>query len=387
VGSFVFSLFSLIPLAFGAPINVVNVVRAGTLLPANAFFSQLLGLRPLLRDDYIGTLVTISGVICFIMFVGPPAPEKTQKEFLHQISRPAPVVFTVSVLVIFFGSAGWMASQMGGHKRKPSRLLAMTVSIAISCSIAAMDIATKGWAAAVRDDENALESPLFWVSFITQAAFFIVSKWGMIYGCSRCDVLIFVPLNIVLNIFFAVAAGMVVLGEASQVPGAKSWFGLTASWLCVVAGILLLVSGPAQTQEDLARSLKQKPPADDAHSDSGGATDETTDTVDDTAAPDSEPASGHIATGQHLQPALWLFINQPHAIARLNRAHISAANTRRWWRRQVVGQLRKRQRHGSVGNWLQRHGLELPPEPESPESSLGSDSDSSVTPAEIREVC
>merc|ERR1719464_1213153 len=53
LGSFVFSLFSLIPLAAGAPINIVNVVRAGSLLPANAVFSQCFGLRPLVRDDYI----------------------------------------------------------------------------------------------------------------------------------------------------------------------------------------------------------------------------------------------------------------------------------------------------------------------------------------------
>jgi len=232
-----------------------------------------------------------------------------------------------------------------------------------------MDVATKGWAAALRDDpQKGIWSPLFWVSFVTQAGFFVISKWGMIYGCSRCDVLIFVPLNIVLNIFFAVAAGMVVLGEAAQVPSARSWFGLLASWLCVVTGILMLVSGPAGTQDEF--SLKPERPADEAQSDSG-ATDDTTDAEEPVALErvTSDGNSGNL----HSSPAFWLFITKSSAIARLNRAHITAAHTRRRWRQQVLGHLYTRKRFAT--------------HPESPESSADGDSDSSDTPAELREVC
>ncbi|CAE8631095.1 unnamed protein product [Polarella glacialis] len=65
---------------------------------------------------------------------------------------------------------------------------------------------------------------------------------GTIIGCHRCDVLLFVPLNTVLNIFVSVATGMVVLEEWRQV---DSWPGLVASALSITGGIMMLVTGPA----------------------------------------------------------------------------------------------------------------------------------------------
>ena len=92
IGSVVFGLASLVGLVFGS-VSLATVVRAGSTLPANAIFSpglceqlpgrqwvstdlfgsflvrvacrpspgQMFGLRPLVRDDVLGTLVTISG--------------------------------------------------------------------------------------------------------------------------------------------------------------------------------------------------------------------------------------------------------------------------------------------------------------------------------------
>jgi len=386
IGSFTFSLFSLLPLVLGAPVNVVNVVRAGSLLPSNAIFSQLLGLRPLHRDDYVGTLVTISSVTCFILFVGPPGPERTQEEYLSQITRPAPVIFNIVLLTLFFGSAGCLLAGWRSHRRLPSSVITWAVSVVISCSIAAMDIATKGWAAAIHSQAHPggwFESVVFWACFLTQACFFVVGKWGMIYGCSHCDVLVFVPLNIVLNIFFAVAAGFIVLGEASQVPSAKNWFGLTASWLCVVAGIFMLVTGPVPEEYHLTVSLKQEHPDADTQCGSDDVSEEHTDTMDadseDGAAADrtNSGLSTQVSPTRGLFPAYWLCISQTSALARLNRAHIMGADVRRWCRDHLSGHIRQRHHRHLFCHRRSR----FTPEPESPDSSAGSDSDSSETPA------
>eukprot|EP00913_Durusdinium_trenchii_P016753 g15747.t1 len=74
IGSTIFGVLSLVGLAFG-PVALVVVVRAGATLPANAFFSQVFHLRPLTTSDALGTLVTLSGVVCFTLFQGEPGPE------------------------------------------------------------------------------------------------------------------------------------------------------------------------------------------------------------------------------------------------------------------------------------------------------------------------
>jgi len=313
------------------------------------------------------------------MFVGPPGPEKTQQEFLDQIRRPAPAVFICLLLASFCGSAGWMAVQLKtlkAQKGRPSRLLALAVSIVISCSVAAMDVATKGWSAALHGDpHDALRSTLFWASLLAQAWFFIVSKWGMLFGCSRCDVLLFVPLNIVLNIFFAVAAGMVVLGEASQVPSASNWFGILASWACVVAGILMLVRGPADIQDSPRASWKtQGCTTDESRSDSDTLTEDDTGTGqdDECETVDRLDASGGARAETSLKPPCWFLVSQTFAVDRLNRAHINAANARMWWREQVLRHLSRRPQRRHFRRWLSRHGTEC-----MSERSRGEDSDSS----------
>jgi hypothetical protein len=69
---------------------------------------------------------------------------------------------------------------------------------------------------------------------------------GTIIGCNRCDVLLFVPLNTVMNIFVSVATGLVVLQEWR---GVTSWVGLTSASLSMLGGIVMLVAGPAQHPE------------------------------------------------------------------------------------------------------------------------------------------
>merc|ERR1719193_796095 len=108
-----------------------------------------------------------------------------------------------------------------------------------------MDVACKGWLAAIHDlgKHSALTCGTFWVSFLFNALFLIIMRAGTIHGCAKCDVLIFMPLNIVLNVFLSVATGMVVLDEGRHV---QSWVGLSFSMISVIGGIVMLVTGPAK---------------------------------------------------------------------------------------------------------------------------------------------
>lgn len=58
-----------------------------------------------------------------------------------------------------------------------------------------------------------LESGLFWAAFLSNVAFLIIMRAGTIYGCAKCDVLLFMPINTVLNVFLSVVTGMVALGR------------------------------------------------------------------------------------------------------------------------------------------------------------------------------
>ncbi|CAJ1357100.1 unnamed protein product [Effrenium voratum] len=95
----------------------------------------------------------------------------------------------------------------------------LAVCIVTSCSSAEMDVAAKGWAAALK-----LGPPL------------VGMRVGTIIGCHRCDVLLFIPISTVLNIFVSVATGLVVLEEWQQV---DSWTGLASSSLTVLGGIIM----------------------------------------------------------------------------------------------------------------------------------------------------
>jgi len=66
-------------------------------------------------------------------------------------------------------------------------------------------------------------SPVFWVALSLNVIFLVILRWGTIYGCRKCDVLIFVPLNTTANIIISVASGMICLAEYTSVPRLR-WF-------------------------------------------------------------------------------------------------------------------------------------------------------------------
>merc|ERR1712176_841462 len=63
----------------------------------------------------------------------------------------------------------------------------------------------------------------------------------------RCNVLVFVPLNTVFNVILSGFTGMIVLNEGRNV---ISFTGISFSLISILAGITLLVSGPADGAED-----------------------------------------------------------------------------------------------------------------------------------------
>jgi len=242
--SVVFGFGSLAGLYFG-PVNMVVMIRAGCLLPANALFSQCFGFRPLTRDDLLGTLITISGVVCFNQFSGQPLPPPSEEEFEEFISAQRSIICVIVLQVVFFISmaaiyvAGQNKSEFG------SLLLVLGVTCVSGCSSAFMDVACKGWSAVLSHGvDYAWTSWRFWAALGINIIYLIGMRVSMIYGCKRCDVLVFVPLNTVLNIFFSVLVGMVIMHESDQV---QTWVGLVASSLSVLGGVIMLVSGPGAT--------------------------------------------------------------------------------------------------------------------------------------------
>jgi len=246
IGSTVFGFSSLVGLYFG-PVTLVVVLRAGSLLPANAFFSQLFRFRPLTRDDYLGTMVTIAGVLCFSIFGGTPAHSPSGEEFLEMITTTAAIVCNIVLAVVCVGSL--VVLTLGGEDQL---WVALAVTNLGGASSAFMDLSAKGWSAALeRGFGNAVQTPLFWSSLAFNMLFLVMMRAGMIYGCKRCDVLLFVPLNTVLNIFYSVLVGMVVLQEWKQV---ISWPGLLGASTSVLGGVVMLVTGPAAQRDDRGES-------------------------------------------------------------------------------------------------------------------------------------
>lgn len=64
-------------------------------------------------------------------------------------------------------------------------------------------------------------SPVFWIAISFNLIFLVILRWSTIYGCGKCDVLIFVPLNTTINIIFSVATGMICLKEYTSAPGSQ----------------------------------------------------------------------------------------------------------------------------------------------------------------------
>lgn len=251
IGSTIFGLGSLAGLYFG-PVTLVVVVRAGTLLPANAIFSQLFGFRPLTRDDLLGTLVTVSGVVCFSLFGGVPPPAPHEKEFLEMLFSLGSFITNIILLSILLISLAVVIadrSLMKIGEDNASMRVGLAVANISGCASAFMDVAAKGWSAVLDSGgiNHALFSFTFWVALSFNIVFLIAMRLSMIYGCRQCDVLLFVPLSTVMNIFYSVLAGMAVLKEYKQV---VSWPGLLAASVSVLGGVVMLVSGPAMQHDD-----------------------------------------------------------------------------------------------------------------------------------------
>jgi len=250
LGSTIFGCGSLVALYFGS-MALVTVIRAGTLLPANAIFAHVFGLRPLVREDYLGTVVAISGVVCFTIFTGTPGQDLSTGAYVRSLTSGAACAGNAVLLALFLASLSWVCwGQHRAHLRhKGNARLALAAAVAGigGCSSAFMDLAVKGWTASIHAGgiNGALSSPLFWVAFLINVLFLVGMRASMIYGCKRCDVLLFVPLNTVFNILMSVGAGLLVLQEWRHV---TSWMGLIAASFSILGGIAMLVCGPADGQ-------------------------------------------------------------------------------------------------------------------------------------------
>lgn len=393
VGSTIFGVLSLVGLAFG-PVALVVVVRAGATLPANAFFSQVFHLRPLTTSDALGTLVTLSGVVCFTLFQGEPGPEVNVRVFLDFVERPVSIVWNSVLCVATLAGVFYMLEErlrrrscllrstrrlnsrwpsfrnsrrtikraIRGEEREISEQEnesqesdaeekrkccgkelkeVLAVCLVTSCSSAEMDVAAKGWAAALKEGPGAaLESALFWLSVIINVIFLVGMRAGTIIGCHRCDVLLFIPTSTVLNIFVSVATGLVVLEEWRQV---ASWTGLFASSLTVLGGIIMLVDGPAEDtqQETLAFSTDMVSEEEEStQSDEEVACVPALGDVEVDAS--EEDVEGRRAT---VSVSELLVTTKMHAIANMNKNHSRAV----WWKMQRAQEDLDRMRH--TGRW------------------------------------
>jgi hypothetical protein len=203
-------------------------------------------LRPLVRDDLLGTLVTISGVVCFTIFQGEPRSSYDSTEFSRLAAAPVSLAWLTVMGTLLVTSMVWLrlcpVSREDASKQR-QRWKTLAVTQVCACSSAFMDLATKAWSAVLRDGVNiAARSPLFWLAVAANLSLYLVMRSGMIYGCRHCDVLTFVPLHMVFNIFMSVLTGMTSLQEYETV---TSWPGLSCTTVSILSGIFMLISGPA----------------------------------------------------------------------------------------------------------------------------------------------
>lgn len=257
VGSTIFGVFSLVGLIFGS-VSLAVVVRASSALPANAVFSQVFHLRPLVRDDILGTLVTISGIVCFTLFQGAEVYHHSVAEFEERLCRVASVVWLVVVNLLLMAVLVWLRLHPVDRSLAESPARAFAVATVSACASAFMDLATKAWSAVLKSGVASTPgSGLFWVALVINVAFLLVMRSSMIYGSRCCDVLVFVPLNTIGNILFSVATGMFCLQEAD---GVTSWTGLVFAAVSIISGVLMLVSGPVDAGSLAVYEDEPKPP-------------------------------------------------------------------------------------------------------------------------------
>lgn len=331
LGSTLFGCGSLVALYFGS-LALVTVIRAGTLLPANAMFAHLFQLRPLVREDYLGTVVAISGVICFTIFTGTPGHNPSTSTFARLISSAASFAGNSVLLAFFLASLFWVC--LGQYwiefRHRSSGRIALAAAVACigGCSSAFMDLATKGWTASLHAGgiHGAVTSPLFWSAFLVNAFFLVAMRTSMIYGCKRCDVLLFVPLNTVFNILISVGAGLVVMEEWRQV---TSWVGLTSSGLCILGGISMLVCGPAEGQERPQRERTRSGDDEDRQTSSRDSTTPESSSEVSSAPCLERKGSMFVETGAVLyETAVGGCHTKSVALSRLNWVHKRAADAR-----------------------------------------------------------
>lgn len=265
VGSSIFGIASLVGLFFG-PVSLVVVVRAGSTLPANAFFSHAFGLRELIREDILGTLVTVTAVICFAVFQGAGTARLGLETLYFDIVQPEAIFFIISMFVLFSGSlvlafiivrqsnvepdsktaevpaSTWVRlTSMQPSSRQ--FFLSVCVTNVASTSSAFMDLMTKAWSAHLSlSMQSVVSYPLFWVAIFLNVFFLVTMRIGMIYGCTKTDTMVFVPMNTSANIIYSASLGMVVLREYVAV---SSWLGLSAAFVSLLCGIFLLIAGPS----------------------------------------------------------------------------------------------------------------------------------------------
>ncbi|CAE7536871.1 unnamed protein product [Symbiodinium natans] len=383
IGSTIFGILSLVGLAYG-PVALVVVVRAGATLPANALFSQVFQIRPLTSSDALGTLVTLSGVVCFTLFQGDPGPEVTVGVFLKFIQRPAAIVVVGALLLALLVSVLYMLrerirarscllrrrhrsgnwpmfagrlkrgerSERSERSNFPGRvereleevrssdedsrprtrqfwrqdtMEVLAVCTVTSTSSAAMDVAAKGWAAPLKLGPGpALQSQLFWISVVCNLVFLVGMRAGTIIGCHRCDVLLFIPCSTVMNIFVSVATGLVVLEEWKEV---KSWTGLASSSLTVLGGIIMLVTGPAEG--DTERSTRSTESSDseklEEEVETGSEVEEAgiCDAVEIDGSDLDDPQE--VPSAATVSFSSLLYTHKMHALASMNKNHSRAA--------------------------------------------------------------
>lgn len=342
IGSTVFGLGSLVGLYFG-PVTFVTMARTGTTLPANVLFSQLFSLRPLGRDDYLGTVITISSAICFMIFVGQPGDELSRDGFERVIWTVSAVSLLGGLMVVWAACTVYIVILRAQSKHEQKAVsTAVAVSLMTGCSSAFMDIATKGWTACLRSAGGPLDVVtqggwLFWACVVANIFFMIFMRFGLIWGCQHCDVLLFVPLNAVLNTFISVAAGIVALSEGS---GVISWAGLAFSGVSCATGTILLAGGPQDASDDDTSDLFTEGDAEDR----GG------DGEDDEATPE-ELDGAALATPHAIR--LCSAGNWTTAVSNLN-IELKARWRHRSRMRDLVDRIRSGKSTGSLGQRWQR---------------------------------
>jgi len=246
VGHVVCGLASLFGVVTGS-VSLATVVRSGCTLPANAFFSQVFRLRPLVRDDILGALITICGVVCFTTFQGEVQASHGAVELLSQMVALPSIVWLVLLCTTLIISLCWLRlrpvsliGELYCHRRHPRRALVTTLVCA--CSSAFMDLSTKVWSASFSDESGkGSRHWTLWPAIVINIALYLVMRWGIVYGCRHCDVLVFMPFHTTVSILTSMITGMVVLQEYRAV---SSWPGLGATVVSMLIGIIMLVTGP-----------------------------------------------------------------------------------------------------------------------------------------------